>query len=558
VAAADVNGDGHADAIFAMFNFDRAANSTFEGFEVYFGDGRGGFTFGMGIGGMVGIQYLRLADVDRNGRIDVVATGATQSGTRLYVARQMPGQGWRMENAVPAGTYATDIELGDVNRDGVIDVLIAHYQPSTLDVRLGNGTGGFGAATEIALPSQGMPFQLGDLNHDGRLDIVMESGLNVIVVLATGDGAWAPPVQFAGIQEFDAPSGVTVGDFDNDGHLDVFTANGGLLRGHGDGTLAAVEGFAVNLSGARVIDFNRDGLLDAVTAAEVTLNERRRENRPPTANAGADRTFTYRDQFMQDDGSLYGGASRDADLHRLSYEWRDETGAIFGYGAWASFPPKNPGTYTFTLTVRDGRGGEGTDSIQVTITPYQEIVLHPGQIVTTGNWRGVADAGAASGARLFYPNANAPKVTTPIANPSSYVDVPFTADPTQTYKLWVRLDAQNNSSNNDSIWVQFTGAVDAGGQPAYRIGTAEGLAVNLEECSGCGISGWGWEDDGWGAVNRNGVLLRFARGGPQTIRIQVREDGVSVDQIVLSAVKYRTMRPGAAKNDTVILPASEQ
>jgi hypothetical protein len=77
--------------------------------------------------------------------------------------------------------------------------------------------------------------------------------------------------------------------------------------------------------------------------------------------------------------------------------------------------------------------------------------------------------------------------------------------------------------------------------------------VNLEECSGCGESGWGWEDDGWGAVNLNGVTLRFPEGGVQTIRIQTREDGVSIDQIVLSSGKYKTTRPGTAKNDTVKL-----
>ena len=68
------------------------------------------------------------------------------------------------------------------------------------------------------------------------------------------------------------------------------------------------------------------------------------------------------------------------------------------------------------------------------------------------------------------------------------------------------------------------------------------------------MSGWGWEDDGWGAFNKNGVLLRFPDGGPQTLWIQTREDGVSVDQIVLSAEKYLTARPGAAKNDHTILP----
>jgi hypothetical protein len=122
----------------------------------------------------------------------------------------------------------------------------------------------------------------------------------------------------------------------------------------------------------------------------------------------------------------------------------------------------------------------------------------------------------------------------------------------------VRLKAQDNRGANDSIHLQFSGAIDTAGRPNYRIGTTEGLAINLEECLGCGVSGWGWEDDGWGAVNRNGTLLRFPEGRVQRLRIQVREDGVSVDQIVLSAVKYRTTRPGAARNDATILPRPQQ
>jgi hypothetical protein len=40
----------------------------------------------------------------------------------------------------------------------------------------------------------------------------------------------------------------------------------------------------------------------------------------------------------------------------------------------------------------------------------------------------------------------------------------------------------------------------------------------------------------------------------QTLRVQVREDGLSIDQIVLSPVQYLTSAPGAAKNDVTILP----
>ena len=180
--------------------------------------------------------------------------------------------------------------------------------------------------------------------------------------------------------------------------------------------------------------------------------------------------------------------------------------------------------------------------------------MHVGFSASVGAWATVPDETAASGYRLFYPNAGAPKVDTPAANPSNYAEVYFIPDPTQTYKLWVRLKADDDYWGNDSVWLQFSGAVGAGGQPAYAIGSTSALPVNLEECSGCGLSGWGWEDDGWGAPNRNGVMLRFPAGGPQRIRLQIREDGVSVDQIVLSAVRYRTTRPGTAKNDTLILP----
>jgi hypothetical protein len=101
----------------------------------------------------------------------------------------------------------------------------------------------------------------------------------------------------------------------------------------------------------------------------------------------------------------------------------------------------------------------------------------------------------------------------------------------------------------------MTGAVDAAGH-AIEPGTTSALAVNLEECVGCGIAGWGWEDDGWGAVNTNGVTIRFAESGVQWVRIQTRDDGVSIDQFVLSAQKYKTARPGTAKNDATKLDPS--
>jgi hypothetical protein len=47
--------------------------------------------------------------------------------------------------------------------------------------------------------------------------------------------------------------------------------------------------------------------------------------------------------------------------------------------------------------------------------------------------------------------------------------------------------------------------------------------------------------------------LYFASTGTQTLRLQPREDGVSVDQIVLSPVRYLTTSPGALINDTTVV-----
>jgi len=53
-----------------------------------------------------------------------------------------------------------------------------------------------------------------------------------------------------------------------------------------------------------------------------------------------------------------------------------------------------------------------------------------------------------------------------------------------------------------------------------------------------------------------GPLIYFATTGTHTIRVQMREDGIAIDQIVLSPQTYLNSSPGAPKNDTTILPKS--
>ena len=314
-------------------------------------------------------------------------------------------------------------------------------------------------------------------------------------------------------------------------------------------------------------DLTGDGLTDVIgvtmdgngNAPVIMKNSLRQpsENRAPIGIALPERgERNYADFFDSDDQwDVYAGDGYDPDLHLLRFRWTTGDGRVFGTDRW-SYPALGTGVYQLTVTADDGRGGSISDTMAFEITPHLETVFWASQMQRHGAWEVVADSSAASGNRLFHQDAGAPKSAAPLANPVDYLEIPFLADKTQVYKLWVRLKAERNYWGNDSVWVQVTGAKDQAGKPLYEIGSSSGLAVNLEECANCGISGWGWEDDGWGAVNRNGVLLHFPEGGVQTLRIQTREDGVSIDQIVLSASRYRTARPGQAKNDdTKLEPA---
>jgi hypothetical protein len=181
-----------------------------------------------------------------------------------------------------------------------------------------------------------------------------------------------------------------------------------------------------------------------------------------------------------------------------------------------------------------------------------DVVLYAAQAPTVaGNWRIVADSTAAGGRRIWNPNANAAKIATAAAAPSSYFEMTFTANAGMPYRLWIRGRAENNHYSNDSVHVQFSDSVTSAGGPQWRIGSTSSTVVALEGCSGCGLSGWGWEDNGWAGA---GPRVFFQSTGIHTIRIQTREDGISIDQIVLSPSTYLNASPGAARNDATILP----
>ena len=173
----------------------------------------------------------------------------------------------------------------------------------------------------------------------------------------------------------------------------------------------------------------------------------------------------------------------------------------------------------------------------------------PPASIRGSEWVRSAASDAAGGAMLLNPDKGVAKRSTPLANPGSYIEVTVQVAAGVPYRLWLRSRATNNAYANDSLYLQFSGAVDAAGAPLARIGTTSALSLILEDRRDAGVSGWGWSDAGY---EEAAPPIYFSEAGPQTIRIQQREDGIGWDQLILSTATFTTA-PGSLKNDTTMV-----
>ena len=186
------------------------------------------------------------------------------------------------------------------------------------------------------------------------------------------------------------------------------------------------------------------------------------------------------------------------------------------------------------------------------VTSSDQVIYASDATVVGGLWHPVSDSTAAGGVKLSTPDNGVAALTAPLANPTDYFEAAFNAQSGTRYRVWLRIHAIDDSKWNDSAFVQFSDSVDAGSNPVYRIGTSNGLMVNLWTCATCQSIGWGWQRNAYWLADSGDVW--FPASGRHTLRVQAREDGVEIDQIVISPGAYATNPPGAVSHDTTIVP----
>jgi hypothetical protein len=230
---ADLDADG---------NLDLVTNDT-----LYPGDGFGGFLPGIAFSGSDG-QIARptssdsvgVGDLNGDGLLDVVTANGSQNTVSVYInqgGRSLVQQG----ASIWSGNDPVAIAIGDVNSDGNLDVMVTNAAESDVSVFIGDGNGSLLAATP-GFAIGGSPTTratLANFNGDGDLDfIISDNQSSIVLALGNGDGTFqAAPVTDiavpAGSSNLGGAISIATADFDGNGHPDFVAGQSSATLGLG-------------------------------------------------------------------------------------------------------------------------------------------------------------------------------------------------------------------------------------------------------------------------------------------------------------------------------------
>lgn len=180
-------------------------------------------------------------------------------------------------------SYTEGVYWFDYNNDGLPDMFAANITNQNNILFRNDGSGNFTKITAGALVNDGgfsYGASIGDFNNDSYPDIFVVNGgssasQNNFFYTNNGDGTFTKITAGIFVNEIGNSWGSSSVDYDNDGKLDIYTANFNrnnfLYKGNGDGTFTKITaGAIVNDGGGSVTcawgDYDNDGFQDVFVA----------------------------------------------------------------------------------------------------------------------------------------------------------------------------------------------------------------------------------------------------------------------------------------------------
>ncbi len=183
---------------------------------------------------------LAVADVDGDGKLDVVATDNSSSLVSIYRNTSTPS-GISSNSFAPrvdwtTGSHPQGVTIRDIDGDGRPDLLIANGDDGTVSIYRNIGVAGelttnsFAPKIDIATGSGCDDVVAGDLDDDGKPDLAVVTELNSLLSVFQNISTPGGFTNSSLAMRVDFPAGynawgVTVGDLDGDGRPDVVFCN---------------------------------------------------------------------------------------------------------------------------------------------------------------------------------------------------------------------------------------------------------------------------------------------------------------------------------------------
>jgi len=271
IAVADFDGDSLKDLVIA--------NNTNPGTVTFLpGNGTGGIgdgTFGSPVNVNVSNypSALVVADFNGDGKQDIAAASSTSGNIAVLTNTSASIGSFVFATSTVTVTNPSQIASGDFNGDSKPDLATINTSANTVSILL-NSSGTFSGYNNYTTGTSPTCITLGNFDGANGVDIATASSSatagNVSVLLNTGSGSFGSVLNYSSPTNYG--EGITNGDFDMDGKLDIaimgYGTSSGLFTFHGTGTgtfATGVQTLNAGPSGSAPMlkgDYNLDGYTD--------------------------------------------------------------------------------------------------------------------------------------------------------------------------------------------------------------------------------------------------------------------------------------------------------